>query len=191
MKKGLSAIVMAIFMAITMVGCASMPNKNKSWATVQKIPLTEAFLYVSQNGEIVIYKEGSEEDTSENEEKAESENGTADGTNNNDSEDENKTQDSEDNGNNSPVPGIKIIYQEDDVRADAQLAMYNYSVAYINNRNELVLVSAITGESKVCDTNVTYLNGEGYSKGINQGVLLIAYKVDPTGAIVSSNQFPF
>ena len=191
MKKGLSAIVMAIFMAITMVGCASMPNKNKSWATVQKIPLTEAFLYVSQNGEIVIYKEGSEEDTSENEEKAESENGTADGTNNNDSEDENKTQDSEDNGNNSPVPGIKIIYQEDDVRADAQLAMYNYSVAYINNRNELVLVSAITGESKVCDTNVTYLNGEGYSKGINQGVLLIAYKVDSTGAIVSSNQFPF
>ena len=187
MKKGLSAIVMAIFMAITLVGCASMPNKNKSWATVQKIPLTEAFLYVSQNGEIVIYKEGSEEDTSENKEKAESENGTADGTNN----DENNTQDSEDNGNNSPVPGIKIIYQEDDVRADAQLAMYNYSVAYINNRNELVLVSAITGESKVCDTNVTYLNGEGYSKGINQGVLLIAYKVDSTGAIVSSNQFPF
>ena len=191
-KKALSAIVVLAIFAMTLVGCASMPNK-KSWATVQKIPLTEAFLYVSQNGDIVIYKEGSEENDSENDKKAESETGTTDSSSNDsDGNDTQNPQDSEDNGNNNAVPGtgIEIIYQANDLRADAQLELYNYSVAYISNSNELVLVSALTGESKVCDTNVTYLNGEGYSNGINQGVLLIAYKVDSTGAIVSANQFP-
>lgn len=81
-----------------------------------------------------------------------------------------------------------VLYKAKDMRRDSQYEMYARGAAYINDQNDLVLVSAITGESKVCDTNVAYLVGEGYSKfGATSGYLLLAYGVNEDGKIVAVN----
>ena len=81
-----------------------------------------------------------------------------------------------------------VLFADDDMRSDSQYEMYDRGAAYINDQNDLILVSAITGESKVCDTNVAYLVGEGYSKfGATSGYLLLAYGVNEDGKIVAVN----
>lgn len=81
-----------------------------------------------------------------------------------------------------------VLHNAKDMRRDSQYEMYARGAAYINDQNDLVLVSAITGESKVCDTNVAYLVGEGYSKfGATSGYLLLAYGVNEDGKIVAVN----
>lgn len=81
-----------------------------------------------------------------------------------------------------------VLYNAKDLRRDSQYEMYALGAAYINDQNDLILVSAITGESKVCDTNVAYLVGEGYSKfGATSGYLLLAYGVNEDGKIVAVN----
>ena len=81
-----------------------------------------------------------------------------------------------------------VLYNADDMRSDSQYEMYDRGAAYINDQNDLVLVSAITGESKVCDTNVAYLVGEGYSKfGSTSAYLLLAYGVNEDGKIIAVN----
>lgn len=81
-----------------------------------------------------------------------------------------------------------VLFADDDMRSDSQYEMYDRGAAYINDQNQLILVSAITGESKVCDTNVAYLVGEGYSKfGATSGYLLLAYGVNEDGKIIAVN----
>ena len=81
-----------------------------------------------------------------------------------------------------------VLYNAKDLRRDSQYEMYALGAAYINDQNDLILVSAITGESKVCDTNVAYLVGEGYSKfGATSGYLLLAYGVNEDGKIIAVN----
>ena len=81
-----------------------------------------------------------------------------------------------------------VLYNAKDMRRDSQYEMYALGTAYINDQNDLVLVSAITGESKVCDTNVAYLVGEGYSKfGSTSAYLLLAYGVNEDGKIIAVN----
>lgn len=81
-----------------------------------------------------------------------------------------------------------VLFADDDMRSDSQYEMYDRGAAYINDQNQLILVSAITDENKVCDTNVAYLVGEGYSKfGATSGYLLLAYGVNEDGKIVAVN----
>ena len=82
-----------------------------------------------------------------------------------------------------------VLFNADDMRtSDSQYEMYARGAAYINDQNDLILVSAITGESKVCDTNVAYLVDEGYSKfGSTSAYLLLAYGVNEDGKIVAVN----
>ena len=81
-----------------------------------------------------------------------------------------------------------VLYNAKDLRRDSQYEMYALGAAYINDQNDLILVSAITGESKVCDTNVAYLVGECYSKfGSTSAYLLLAYGVNEDGKIVAVN----
>ena len=82
-----------------------------------------------------------------------------------------------------------VLFNADDMRtSDLQYEMYDRGAAYINDQNDLVLVSAITGESKVCDTNVANLVGEGYSKfGSTSGYLVLAYGVNEDGKIIAIN----
>lgn len=81
-----------------------------------------------------------------------------------------------------------VLYNAKDLRRDSQYEMYALGAAYINDQNDLILVSAITGESKVCDTNVANLVGEGYSKfGSASAFLLLAYGVNEDGKIVAVN----
>lgn len=137
MKK-LFCIICALMMSIMMMGCAT--GSDMSWARVEPVGETGTYCFISQEGDIRLYKE--------------------DGT---------------------------TIYSKNDLREDGQYTFFEYGVAYLNNRDELILVSAITGESLVCDSNVVNLVGEAYSKSISEGVLLIAYKVNEDGDIVSAN----
>lgn len=141
MKKKLYAIAIAFVMSIMMMGCGT--GSDMSWARVEPVGETGTYCFISQEGDIRLYKE--------------------DGTS---------------------------IFAKSDLREDAQYSIFDYGMAYVNNRSELILVSAITGESLVCDSNVVNLVGEAYSKSISEGVLLIAYKVNEDGDIVSANMFP-
>lgn len=134
MKK-MYCIILAIVMSVMMMGCSN----KMSWARVEPVSNTGAFLFVSHEGDIRLYNE--------------------DGT---------------------------TLYEKKDLREDGQFEVYDYGVAYINNTNDLILISAITGESKVCDKNVACLNGEAYRK-TGEGFLLLAYKVSREGNIVSAN----
>ena len=140
MKK-LFCIICALMMSIMMMGCAT--GSDMSWARVEPVGETGTYCFISQEGDIRLYK--------------------GDGTS---------------------------IFSKSDLREDAQYSIFDYGIAYVNSRSELILVSAITGESLVCDSNVVNLVGEAYSKSISEGVLLIAYKVNEDGDIVSANMFP-
>ena len=140
MKK-LFCVITALVMSIMMMGCATC--SDMSWARVEPVGETCTYCFISQEGDIRLYK--------------------GDGTS---------------------------IFSKSDLREDAQYSIFDYGIAYVNSRSELILVSAITGESLVCDSNVVNLVGEAYSKSISEGVLLIAYKVNEDGDIVSANMFP-
>lgn len=140
MKK-LFCVITALVMSIMMMGCATC--SDMSWARVEPVGETGTYCFISQEGDIRLYK--------------------GDGTS---------------------------IFAKSDLREDAQYSLFDYGIAYVNSQSELILVSAITGESKVCDSNIKNLNGEAYSKSTSHGVLLIAYKVNEDGDIVSANMFP-
>lgn len=140
MKK-LFCVITALVMSIMMMGCATC--SDMSWARVEPVGETGTYCFISQEGDIRLYK--------------------VDGTS---------------------------IFAKSDLREDAQYSLFDYGIAYVNSQSELILVSAITGESKVCDSNIKNLNGEAYSKSTSHGVLLIAYKVNEDGDIVSANMFP-
>ena len=139
MKK-IYALVLAIMLSVVMMGCAN--KTDMSWARIELVGDTGAYLYTSQEGDIHLYKE--------------------DGT---------------------------VLFQKDDL-LDGMYEIYAYGVAYVNQKNELILVSGVSGDSKLCDMDVSSLDGEVYGKKNSHGYLVLAYEVTKDGDIVSSNLFP-